>query len=46
MQKMKIEYKKPEMELILLKEVSDVVTVSGKTDGTPPADDFENMGWG
>ena len=46
MQKMKIEYRKPEMEVVLLEGFSDVVTVSGKTDGTPSSDDFDNMGWG
>lgn len=43
---MKIEYEKPEMELVLLETVSDVITLSGGEDGTPPSEDFGDMGWG
>ena len=46
MKNMKIEYINPEMELILLDDIADIVTVSGKGDGTPPTEDFGNMGWG
>lgn len=46
MKNMKIEYQKPEMGVVLLDDIADIVTVSGKGDGTPPSEDFGNMGWG
>lgn len=45
MQKMKIEYEKPEMELVLLEAFSDVITLSEGENGTPPSEDFDDM-WG